>query len=373
MTALKERLTSSGPKRILALDGGGIRGIVTLGFLEKIERILADRHPHVKDFRLSHYFDLIGGTSTGSIIAALLAIGMKVSDIKEMYLHLGGKIFGKKKGIFSFIAKAEKYDSNPLKKELEAMFGDMPLGDQERIKTGLCIVAKRADTFSTWPIINHPNGTYYEMNASIPLKDAVRASTAAPTYFIPEVINVGNEELGTFIDGGVSLANNPALQLFMVATLKGFPFHWDTGSDELFLVSIGTGISTKRTKQFKHKHLGDWAARIPELFMEDANYFNQLILQYLSQSPTARQINSEVGALDNDLLHGQSALSYLRYNVKLDKDELDELGFDLSSKEVEDLRAMDKAKNRFELAKIGEVAGEKFVIQDHFPEVFNIK
>lgn len=370
---LHQRLTSDGPKRILALDGGGIRGIVTLGFLEKIESILARRHPHIEDFRLCDYFDLIGGTSTGSIIAALLAVGMKTSDIKEKYLDLGGKIFGKKKGLLSFLTKAEKYDSSPLKNELYKFFGDMPLGDQENIKTGLCIVAKRADTFSTWPIINHPDGKFYASNATIPLKDAVRASTAAPTYFIPEVINIGDEELGTFIDGGVSLANNPALQLFLVATLKGFPFHWKTGSEDLLLVSIGTGISTKRVKQFDHAHIGKWASGIPELFMEDANYFNQMMLQYLSQSPTARRIDSEVESLEADLLHERAALSYLRYNVRLDKDELDSLGFNHSLDRIESLRAMDVADNRYDLAAIGEKAGQEFVVEGHFPDVFDLK
>ena len=53
-------------------------------------------------------------------------------------------------------------------------------------------------------------------------------------------------EIGTFIDGGVSLANNPSLQLFLVATLKGFPFKWETGADKLAIYSIGTGTSTKK-------------------------------------------------------------------------------------------------------------------------------
>ena len=75
---LLERLTAEGPKRILALDGGGIRGVLTLGFLERIEQILRDRHNN-PNLRLSDYFDLIGGTSTGSIIASALAIGMEVS------------------------------------------------------------------------------------------------------------------------------------------------------------------------------------------------------------------------------------------------------------------------------------------------------
>ncbi len=75
--SLIERFKADGPKRILALDGGGIRGALTLGFLGEIERVLAERHDELgllkKDkFRLHQYFDLIGGTSTGSIISALL-------------------------------------------------------------------------------------------------------------------------------------------------------------------------------------------------------------------------------------------------------------------------------------------------------------
>ena len=69
-----------GPKRILALDGGGLRGIVSLAFLKRIEALLKERHGDDPDFRLCHYFDLIAGTSTGAIIAAGLAVGMSVDD-----------------------------------------------------------------------------------------------------------------------------------------------------------------------------------------------------------------------------------------------------------------------------------------------------
>ena len=96
---LIDRLKEDSPKRILALDGGGIRGAITIGYLEKLESILRKRHksPHM---RLSDYFDLIGGTSTGSIIAGGLAIGMEVGEIKKLYLKLGDKIFGQKRSIF---------------------------------------------------------------------------------------------------------------------------------------------------------------------------------------------------------------------------------------------------------------------------------
>ena len=96
MKTLLEHLDpNNGKKRILALDGGGIRGAVTCGILEKIEKIIQEKEG--KDTRLCDYFDLIGGTSTGSIIAAGLAIGMSASEITEKYLKLGGEIFGKKR------------------------------------------------------------------------------------------------------------------------------------------------------------------------------------------------------------------------------------------------------------------------------------
>ena len=83
------------PKRILALDGGGLRGILTIGILEKIEDILRQRHGNSNGFRLSHYFDLIAGTSTGAIIAAILAKGWTVKDIYQKYMALGEKVFEK--------------------------------------------------------------------------------------------------------------------------------------------------------------------------------------------------------------------------------------------------------------------------------------
>ena len=98
------------------------------------------------------------------------------------------------------------------------------------------------------PLINHPKGKYYDSefgtNKDILLWKAVRASAAAPTYFLPQIINVGGGlKTAAFVDGGVSMANNPSLQLLMIATLKGFPFGWKPGADNIFLVSVGTGMS----------------------------------------------------------------------------------------------------------------------------------
>jgi len=74
-----ERITEPGPKRLLSIDGGGIRGVLSLGILRQIEAILKAQSGGREDFRLSHYFDYIAGTSTGGIIAAGLSMGMSAS------------------------------------------------------------------------------------------------------------------------------------------------------------------------------------------------------------------------------------------------------------------------------------------------------
>ena len=77
------------PKRILALDGGGLRGVLTLGMLREIEAVLRKQHGGDPGFRLCHYFDLIADTSTGAIIAAALSLGMTVDEVHAHYLNLG--------------------------------------------------------------------------------------------------------------------------------------------------------------------------------------------------------------------------------------------------------------------------------------------
>ena len=365
--ALLERLTAEGPKRILALDGGGIRGALTLGYLERIESILRQRLRR-PDLRLCDYFDLVGGTSTGSIIAAALAIGLDAAQIKQMYLDLGGRVFGRKKLAFW----DARFSEEALKEELLKLFGDRTLGDPS-IRTGLCVMTKRADTVSPWPLLNHPRGTFYAKNAPILLRDAVRASTAAPTYFVPQKLDVGGGEMGGFVDGGVSMANNPALQLFLVATLKGFPFRWPVGETRLLLVSVGTGFWTRTgtVGDVTDANILDWAKRVPELLMDDATWQNQLILQYLSRSATRWPIDLEVGDLSDDLLTPEPALTYLRYDARLEPAFLSALGLTDLAPRADELREMSEAKNRADLARIGEAAAARDVLEEHLPRAFD--
>lgn len=365
----------NGVKRILSLDGGGIRGALTLGYLKKIETILQSKYKD-DSYKLCDYFDLIGGTSTGSIIAAGLAIGMTVNELTDLYMKLGGKIFGVKKSWWNPLEtwqflKAE-YDYVALEKSLKEAFGDITLGS-DKIKTGLCIVAKRADTNSVWPLINHPQGKFYNTNIgknkNIPLWQAVRASSAAPTYFTPQLIDVGDGQKAAFVDGGVSMANNPALTLLMVATLKGFPFRWEMGEDKLKIVSVGTGYSVfrKQTHEIEDAWIKSWAENVPEMLMQDASWQNQIILQWLSNSPTAHYIDMEIESLRDDFIGGKPLINYLRYNFPLTENDLNglNLGKVYTEEDVADLIEMSNAKNRHELYQIGEAASAS-VLNEHF-------
>src|SRR5215475_10161032 len=108
--SLFEHLSAdTGPKRILSLDGGGVKGILTLGMLKPLEEELRRRAGGAGSFRLSDYYDLIGGTSTGSIIAANLALGLSIDQLIDLYLSLGPDVFGRTAGDGVFLQS--KFDS----------------------------------------------------------------------------------------------------------------------------------------------------------------------------------------------------------------------------------------------------------------------
>lgn len=138
---ISDRITKEGPKRILALDGGGIRGALSLGFLKKLEKTLRQRYQKA-DYRLCEYFDLITGTSTGSIIAAGLAMGMTVDEITYKYVSLGKEVFGEPRGILKYTPiRRAKHEAKRLETELDKIFGDTKLGSA-KLKTGLIILLK---------------------------------------------------------------------------------------------------------------------------------------------------------------------------------------------------------------------------------------
>jgi uncharacterized protein len=163
--------------KLLALDGGGIRGVLSLGMLARIEEIV--RKP------LDDYFDYIGGTSTGAIIATGLALRFSVSRLQEFYDDCGPMMFEPR---FLLQRYKSQYASDPLRKKLMETFGAERTPCSPDLKPRLLIMTRNGTTDSPWPVGNDPAAKYNDCNRpdcnlNIPLWQLVRASTGRSHLF----------------------------------------------------------------------------------------------------------------------------------------------------------------------------------------------
>ena len=320
----------TGPKRILALDGGGVRGLITLGMLQHMETLLASRNANPEAFRLAHYFDLIGGTSTGSIIATALALGMKVSEVKTLYEELSPIAFKPRaRGLFKSV-----FDAAHVEKKLASVLGDEQF-QSDKLLTGLMICAKRIDTGSPWVLTNNPRSKYWESpdqrympNKEYLLRMVVRASTAAPLYYDPVEIaitppgGIYEEQKGLFIDGAVGGHNNPGPQALHVATLPAYGFGWNKGAENLFMVSLGTGAWRIQHDVAEFKSLYNWqkATEALSAMIQDSVVQGITIMQAVSNPRKPWTINSEIGDMHGQMIVDQPLLTYQRFDARLDRE-----------------------------------------------------
>jgi predicted acylesterase/phospholipase RssA len=376
-----EHFTAPGPKRILALDGGGIRGIVTLGYLQRIEDRLRARHGGSPDFRLAHYFDLVAGTSTGAIIAGGLAVGMSVEELTSIYLELGDEVF--QRSLWRQGVIRPRYDHEKLSKHLQATVGrDTRIGGPE-LQTGLLVMTKRMDTGSPWPISNNPNGRYFEAgpedswisNGDYPLWKVIRASTAAPSFFSPERITIaedgGQITQGEFVDGGVSPHNNPTLQAVLFATAGGYRVGWETGGDRLFVVSVGTGRGHPGKAPTWISAKGAMQSLLS--LMDDTADLVETMAQWLSSGPTHREIDRDLGNMADDRPHGHDLFTYVRYDLHLTPESVGELKSGVLGEDLKSLTEMDEPKNMKVLRELADLDAERRVLDRHFRADFDLK
>lgn len=375
-----------GPKRILAIDGGGVRGAIAVAFLERIEAVVSERLG--RPVHLGHWFDLIGGTSTGAIIAGALAMGYSVADIKLFYFELAPKVF--RRPFWRIAVVQAKFDARALRKEIGRVVGAAKLGSDQLI-TGFCLVTKRMDTGSPWILANNPRAPYWDTSAAdaatgggfignkdYSLGNLVRASTAAPFYFDPEWISiVEGEKPGLFVDGGVTPHNNPSLRLFLMTVLKAYRLCWKTGPENLTIVSIGTGAHRDRTvpEEIGMGRTARLAIRALTSLINDMETFVLTQMQYLGECLTPWRIDSEIGTLADDAPRDGKLFRFLRYNVILELDWIESelgdsvehtLGRKLTEIDVIRMRSMDDPTIIRDVYALARLAAEKQVKAEHW-------
>ena len=360
-------MADNNQKKILTLDGGGIRGLIALGMLEEIEADLRDATGH-PDLLLCDYFDYISGTSTGAILGTALAIGMSTAEIRPFYEECTQEIF-KKAGLSKRLYF--KYESSALKRIMQETLGEETTLASDKLKTYLMIVMRNASTGSPWLMSNNPNAMFNDpslpdCNMNIPLWQLIRASTAAPTFFEPESIMLGDREFH-FIDGAISPYNNPSFQTFLMATLEPYRMQWETGMDKMLLVSVGTGVVPDVTKHLKVKdmHLAYTATQTPTALMSSTSAEQDLLCRAFGDCLYGDEIDMEVGNLIGAKgPTSEKLFTYVRYNVSLTKDSLDELGID--DVDPKNLWALDSIMHIEDLSRVGKAAAKKVVSREHF-------
>jgi len=365
--SFRDKLRPAPQRKLLTLDGGGIRGVITLQVLAKIEEILRHKSGN-PDLVLADYFDYLAGTSTGAIIAACLAIGMKVADVSEFYLESGPAMFTRA-GILR--RYRYKFEDDALAAKLKEVLGaDTKLGS-ENLKTLLMLVMRNATTDSPWPVSNNPGAKYNDpkrpdSNLQIPLWQLVRASTAAPTYFPPESVPIGEHDF-LFVDGGVTMYNNPAFQLFLMATVEPYNLNWPVGPDKMLLVSVGTGTSPKANANLQPDEMNLLynASSIPSALMFAALNEQDFLCRVFGDCLAGCALDREIGDMKGKKGPALPKLfTYMRYNAELTEEGLGQLG--LKDIRPEHVQALDSVAYIPELQRVGQAVAEEEVQATHF-------
>ena len=250
--------------RILSLDGGGIRGVITAMWLRELESILGSP---VRD-----HFDLIVGTSTGSILACALAMGKRPDDIINLYETRGqiifpglsGRVWSGLKRTFTDGLSQPKYDGEGLDRELQAAFGTATFGTLPRktLVVSYDTVRREARIFKSW------RGDHDYVTC--PVWQIVRSSCSAPTYFPAFDLKI-NGVSNSMIDGGVA-ANNPTA----CAIAEGVRLNEQLSPSqriplERFVVlSLGTGAMTRPISLQSAQEWGalEWAIPIIDVLFD---------------------------------------------------------------------------------------------------------
>lgn len=305
--------------RVLSIDGGGIRGLIPGQVLVELERLLQEktREPQA---RIADYFDLIAGTSTGGILTCLYLFpdlksnrpSFSAPEVVNAYLELGPQVF-KRPGYHRILSLGglvkEKYPSSSMEKQLKTLFGDLSL--RQLLKPCLIPaynIEKRYAHFFT----KHDAET--DPDYDFRIRDVVRATAAAPSYFTVAGVQSLKNTFFPLIDGGV-FANNPALCAYteVYRTFKNAP-----SAANMVICSLGTGQDERPLNYRRAKNWGTigWTVPLFNILMsgnpETVDYELKTIFDSVNRSTHYLRINpilpNPLTRIDNTSTRNMQAL-----------------------------------------------------------------
>ena len=247
------------PYRILTLDGGGVRGVIPVLWLERLERHLGGA--------LHAHFDLIAGTSVGAVIGCALSMGMRATEVRSLWIDAAYTAFAKPASVKDHVRRlankgglAPKYDDSGLVTLLKSVFGDRRLGD-------LGVRPTLALSYNPQTLQVQVFSSAKEEHARLPIWEVCRASTAAPLFFSPHHLVVDRSgKMYPLIDGGVT-ANNPVViaitEAVSGARSKSQP---DRSLENVVVASFGTGAPPEGDRKEPRTIFGHGSMIVRALF-----------------------------------------------------------------------------------------------------------
>lgn len=260
---------------------------------------------------------------------------MRVAELESFYLEQASNMFTPNSNWFKRYTAA-RYDCAALQHKLQDVFGATTTLGSPKLRSLLLLVMLNASTSSPWPISSNPNALYncmdncgLQSNLHLPLWQLVRASAAAPYFFEPEAIEIeGKQHL--FFDGALTSYNNPAFKLFQMATLPEYRLEWPVGSDNMLLVSVGTGLLSRSIGLTDPKCV-NFMESLPaalQSMMFTGTTEQDMLCRSFSDVRAGDPIDGEVGTLlGKHSIGGKPLFSYARYNADLAPKALSESGF----------------------------------------------
>jgi predicted acylesterase/phospholipase RssA len=214
-------------RRILSIDGGGIRGLIPAVLLESLEA--ATGQP-ARDS-----FDFVAGTSTGAILAGGVAAGFSAEQLASLYRRRGPELFHQVPivGVLRRIVTGQLYDVARLRGMIAEELGDRASWRINDVPTDIMVTAKGLDDGHQWYFVKDRPEANRCRTGGYNLADCLTASAAAPTYFAPWEI----EGIGLLVDGGTGVAGNPVYQ----ACVEAFEYTGAYDPADTIVVSLGTG------------------------------------------------------------------------------------------------------------------------------------
>ncbi len=269
-------------RRILTIDGGGVRGIIPAVLLADLERRTGRPARET--------FDFVAGTSSGAVVAAGIAAGVPAQRIVELYVERAPELFrsiplisGLRRVLTGTLYDAERLHGLIID-EIGANAREWRLNDSP---IDLLITAKRLADGMPWYFVKDRPANSCRAG-SVRLADAVTASAAAPTYFRPWVI----EPIGELIDGGIGVAGNPVYQ----ACVEAFAYTDDYDPAATTVVSLGTGTFLHRDRP---RWLWAWVGwLLSELLRSPSEQQTELVHRHYPQTPLYRfdtALDREIG------------------------------------------------------------------------------